>query len=75
MKSDEDLTRLEESIAHLTLANEELSGELEKQWKRIEALERKSQPPPQRPNAFTRSFAGARSSSSWMTTTSLGSIL
>lgn len=41
MKSDEDLTRLEESIAHLTLANEELSGELEKQWKRIEALERK----------------------------------
>ena len=41
MNTEEHLTKLEESVAHLTLANEELSGELEKQWKRIEMLERK----------------------------------
>ena len=37
---DETVTRLEEQIAHLTLANEELSGEVLAQWKRIEALEK-----------------------------------
>ena len=36
----ETITRLEEQIAHLTLANEELSGEVLAQWKRIEALEK-----------------------------------
>lgn len=37
----ERITQLEEEVAHLTKTNEELSGELLAQWKRVEALERK----------------------------------
>ena len=37
--TDRKIDRLEETIAHLARSNEELSGELALQWKRIEALE------------------------------------
>ncbi len=38
---DAQITQLEEEVAHLSKANEELSGELLAQWKRVEMLERK----------------------------------
>jgi len=40
-EQDDRILQLEEEVAHLTQTNEELSGELQAQWKRVEALERK----------------------------------
>ena len=40
-KKSERMVSLEEKVAHLTLANEELSAEVLGQWKRIEQLEKK----------------------------------
>lgn len=39
MTDEERIIRLEEEIAYLRTGNEELSGELALQWKRIEQLE------------------------------------
>jgi len=39
--NDDRTTKLEEELAHLSMANEELSSELVLQWKRIEELEKK----------------------------------
>lgn len=39
MKEEERVIRLEEEIAYLRTSNEELSGEIALQWKRIEHLE------------------------------------
>jgi SlyX protein len=38
---NERIMKLEETIAHLGMANDELSAEVLAQWKHIEALERK----------------------------------
>lgn len=38
---DDRTTKLEEELAHMSLANEELSSEIAIQWKRIEELEKK----------------------------------
>jgi len=40
MSDPNRLTNLEEEIAHLSKVNEELSGEILAQWKRIEGLEK-----------------------------------
>ena len=40
-RPEDQILKLEEEIAHLTLANEELSTELLQQWKRVEEIERK----------------------------------
>ena len=39
MSEKERMTNMEEEIAHLSKVNEELSGEILAQWKRIEGLE------------------------------------
>ncbi len=39
MTNEDRIIRLEEEIAYLRTTNEELSGELALQWKRIEQLE------------------------------------
>ena len=39
MSEKERMTNMEEEIAHLSKVNEELSGEILAQWKRIESLE------------------------------------
>lgn len=40
MADETHITRLEEEVAHLRMTNEELSGEMHEQWKRIDALEK-----------------------------------
>lgn len=40
MSDEERIVRLEEEVAYLRTTNEELSGELVVQWKRIQELEK-----------------------------------
>ena len=57
--SDQDrLTQLEEEIAHLARTNEELSGEVLAQWKRIDVLEKALKTMETRLSGFEDSLEG-----------------